>query len=256
MCVITFVVLQVCPRKALVMLRPVVGMTLDSESPGGYSNYPWYALRQNYCQAIADAGGLPLALPHHEDLAENYLDCIDALVVTGGGFDVDPKLYNAKEVHEKVKMRLKPDRTAFEMAMLKGALERDMPILGICGGQQLLNVVLGGTLIQYIPDAISNHLLHLDPGCKTKPAHSVSIVEDSNLFKILNCHDIDVNSSHQQAVATVGPDVVINAKSSDGVIEGIEYPLKKFCLGLQWHPEFVVTKCDEKVLKAFIRAAC
>jgi putative glutamine amidotransferase len=132
--------------------RPVIGVTLDSEAAGGYSKLPWYALRENYCDVIAAAGGVPVALPHEPDLVEAYLGMIDGLVVTGGAFDVDPSLFGAAERHPTVK--LKERRTRFEWAMTRGAVDRDMPLLGICGGQQLLNVVLGGTLIQHIPDSV------------------------------------------------------------------------------------------------------
>ena len=136
--------------------RPVIGVTLDSEQSGGYSKYPWYAMRQNYAEAIVAAGGLPVALPHDPALAQDYLDRIDALVVTGGAFDVDPALYGAADRHATV--TLKQGRTAAEQALAEGALARDLPVLGICGGEQLLAVVLGGTLIQHIPDAIPDAL--------------------------------------------------------------------------------------------------
>jgi putative glutamine amidotransferase len=136
----------------------VVGLTLDAEPPGGYSAYPWYALRCNYADSVAGAGGVPVALPHHADLAESYLSLIDALIVTGGAFDVDPALYGDGVAHGTVVLR--PGRTAAEHALLRGALARDMPILGICGGEQLLAVALGGTLIQHIPDAMPDALEH------------------------------------------------------------------------------------------------
>jgi len=136
----------------MTMVEPLIGITLDSEEPGGYSRLPWYALRQNYCDAIAQAGGLPLPLPHQVGLVGSYLDAIDGLVITGGAFDVDPALFGASDRHDTVK--LKAGRTDFELAITKGAIARDMPILGICGGEQLLAVALGGSLIQHIPDEI------------------------------------------------------------------------------------------------------
>ena len=114
------------------MGRPIIGVTADAEEAGGYSKLPWYALRQNYAGAIARAGGLPVALPHEPQLADEYLDAIDGLVVTGGAFDVDPALFGAGARHAAV--TLKPGRTDFELAMTRGALARDMPVLGICGG--------------------------------------------------------------------------------------------------------------------------
>src|SRR5690348_12417248 len=117
------------------MSQPVIGVTLDAEEPGGYSKLPWYALRQNYCEAVIRAGGLPILLPHEPEQAGAYLDRIDGLVVTGGAFDVDPALFGAATRHATVKLKAK--RTAFEIEVTKGALTRNMPVLGICGGQQL-----------------------------------------------------------------------------------------------------------------------
>ena len=100
--------------------RPVIGLTLDAEEPGGYSKLPWYALRKNYFAALAEAGALPVALPHHPELAEAYLDRVDGLLVTGGAFDVDPALWGGGEPHPKV--TLKPGRTDFELAATRDAL--------------------------------------------------------------------------------------------------------------------------------------
>ena len=138
------------------MAPPVIGLTLDHEPGGGWSKFPWYAIRENYCNAVRDAGGLPVLLPHEPDAAGLYLDRIDGLIVTGGGFDVDPALFGARNRHPTV--TTKDRRTAFELAVTSGALAREMPVLGICGGQQLLNVALGGTLIQHIPDEVPNAL--------------------------------------------------------------------------------------------------
>ena len=112
---------------------PVIGLTVDREPAGGYSSLPWYALRCNYAGAVSAAGAIPLLLPHETGHTDAYLDRIDGLMVTGGAFDVDPALFGATERHEAVS--LKPGRTDFELAMVEGALARDMPLLGICGGQ-------------------------------------------------------------------------------------------------------------------------
>ncbi|HXA69124.1 MAG TPA: gamma-glutamyl-gamma-aminobutyrate hydrolase family protein, partial [Stellaceae bacterium] len=131
------------------MAQPVIGLTLDAEPPGGYSALPWYALRENYCAAVVRAGGLPLLLPHEVEQADAYLRIIDGLVVTGGGFDIDPAIFGAETRHPTIKT--KDRRTQFELAVTRRGLSADKPVLGICGGQQLLNVALGGTLIQHIP---------------------------------------------------------------------------------------------------------
>jgi putative glutamine amidotransferase len=233
--------------------RPIIGLTLDCEPAGGWSKMPWYAIRQNYNDAVAAAGGLPICLPHEPDLAESYLDTLDAILVTGGAFDVDPSLFGATERHATV--TTKDRRTAFELALMKGALARNLPVLGICGGQQLLNVVLGGTLIQHIPDAVADALAHEQPNPRTEPGHVVKIADGTLLRRIIGAPEAAVNSAHHQAVAAVAPGVVINAHAPDGVIEGIEDPRYKFCLGVQWHPEYHITPADKAVFDAFVQAA-
>ncbi len=232
--------------------RPVIGLTLDFESAGGYASLPWYALRENYCDAVIAAGGLPLLLPHNPEQTDGFLDVIDGLVVTGGAFDVDPALFGASVRHATV--TIKDRRTAFELAATRGALARDMPVLGICGGQQLLNVALGGTLIQHIPDEVEAPLTHEQPNPRTEPGHDVRIEPGTLLHDIVGVDSIAVNSAHHQAVRAVGPGVVINAWASDGVVEGIEHPTKRFCLGVQWHPEYVLDPGDAKIFDAFVTA--
>jgi len=275
------------PRKTA---NPVIGITLDYEESGGYSKMPWYALRENYCSAVSRFGALPLPLPHELDKVETYLDMLGGLVITGGAFDVSPQLYGESGRHETV--TTKDRRTQFEFAMTRGAIERKMPVLGICGGQQLLNVVLGGTLIQHIPDAVKNALEHEQKNPRTEPGHEVRVVEGTLLHHILTSPSplvgegrgegvsskeslskipplpnplprggrgliIAVNSAHHQAVAKPAPGAIVNALAPDGVIEGIELPatVHPFCLGVQWHPEYFVTAADENIFEAFVNAA-
>ena len=231
---------------------PLIGLTLDSEEAGGYSRFPWYAIRQNYCEAVVRAGGLPVALPHDPDNAEAYLDRLDGLIVTGGAFDVDPALFGADARHASVVT--KDRRTQFELAATRGALERDMPVLGICGGQQLLNVALGGSLIQHIPDAIPGALAHEQPNPRDEPGHDVTIVRGTLLHHIVGSDRIPVNSAHHQAVATAAPHCVVDALAPDGVIEGIESTSYRFCLGVQWHPEFAISDAETRIFAAFVQA--
>ncbi len=233
--------------------KPLVGITLDSEAPGGYSVYPWYALRTNYADAIAAAGGIPIALPHHTTLAADMLAAIDALVVTGGAFDVDPALYGAADTHATV--TLKQGRTQAEHALLAGALARDMPVLGICGGEQLLAVALGGTLIQHIPDSVPGALAHEQLNPRHEPGHTVAITAGTLLHRIVGAASMRVNTSHHQAVRSPGPAAMVNATAPDGVVEGIEDPGRRFCLGVQWHPEFLIDPGDTRIFAALIQAA-
>jgi putative glutamine amidotransferase len=230
---------------------PVIGITLDAEGPGGYSSYPWYALRSNYVHSIAAAGGVPLAVPHVPELTSAFADCIDALVITGGAFDIDPALYGAQDRHPSVK--LKPDRTDAEVALLHEALARDMPVLGICGGQQLLAALLGGRLIQHIAHGVTNPILHEQANPRHEAGHLVAITPGTRLHQIVGSVTMRVNSSHHQAVAEPGT-AVVNARAPDGVIEGIEVPNRRFCLGVQWHPEFNIDPGDARLFAALITA--
>jgi putative glutamine amidotransferase len=236
------------------MAQPIIGLTLDREPPGGYSKtHPWYALRENYCSALVAAGGLPILLPHEVEAVDAYLALVAGVVVTGGAFDVDPALFGASERHGSV--TTKDRRTQFELALARRAVERDMPVLGICGGQQLLNVALGGTLIQHIPDEVAGALAHEQPNPRTEPGHVVKIAAGTLLHRIAETDELPVNSAHHQAVKAVAPGLVVDAVAPDGVIEGIEAPARRFCLGVQWHPEYLLSEGDRRLFAAFV-AAC
>jgi putative glutamine amidotransferase len=227
------------------------GLTLDAETAGGWSKYPWYALRQNYFEAVVAAGGLPVGLPHDPGLAGKFLGRLDGLIVTGGAFDVDPAMYGGGERHKSVVV--KENRTFAELAFLQTAMERDLPVLGICGGEQLLAVALGGTLIQHIPDAVAGALEHEQKSSHYEAGHEVSVLPGTRLFGIVGA-SMRVNSSHHQAVRAPGHSVV-NAVAADGVIEGVEDPGKRFCVGVQWHPEYFVDAGDKAIFEALV-AAC
>src|SRR5690606_17799736 len=137
----------------------------------------------------------------------------------------------------------------------RGALERDMPILGICGGQQLLNVALGGTLIQHIPDEVDGALPHEQGNPRDEPGHAVRIEKGTLLHRVTGMDEMLVNSAHHQAVKDVAPGVVVDALAPDGVVEGIEDPRRRFCLGVQWHPEYAISEGDEAIMAAFVQAA-
>lgn len=235
------------------MAQPVIGLTLDSEPPGGYSKLPWYALRENYCSAVVRAGGLPILLPHEPEQAGAYLGLIDGLVVTGGAFDVDPSHFGADSRHPTVVT--KDRRTSFELAITRLAIEADKSVLGICGGQQLMNVALGGTLIQHIPDEVPGALAHEQTNPRTEAGHVVRLAEGTQLREIAARFEVPVNSAHHQAVKSPAPNLVVNAVAPDGVIEGIEDPRRRFCIGVQWHPEYAISDADLRLFAAFIDAA-
>ena len=233
----------------------IIGLTLDREegADGAYSRWPYYALRQNYCDAVVRAGGLPVALPHETAEVERYVAGLDGLIVTGGAFDVDPVLFGAGERHPSI--RLKAARTAFELAAARAALARDLPLLGICGGAQLLAVACGGSLIQHIPDEVENALEHEQKNPRDQPGHEVELAADSLLRHLAQSRTLAVNSAHHQAVKEPGEGLRVSARAPDGVVEGIEAPGRRFCLGVQWHPEFAISSADEALFDALV-AAC
>ncbi len=230
-----------------------IGLTLDYEQGGGYSKYPWYAIRENYCGAVSELGALAIPLPHDTDRVADWLDLLDGIIPTGGDFDIDPSYYGEEISSDRV--TVKQRRTEFELALVKGALARDIPILGICGGMQLLAVALGGKLIQHIPDSVANALAHEQPNPRDEAGHSVTIKPQTMLHRIIGKEEIEVNSAHHQAVREAGNGTVISALATDGVIEAIEHPDYRFCLGVQWHPEFHISPADNRIFQAFI-AAC
>ena len=234
------------------MKKPLIALTLDYETSKGYSNYPWYAIRENYFTSIEESGGIGVGIPHNMKDIVSLLGKIDGLVITGGNFDIDPNIFGESSVHKTVK--LKENRTNFELLAAEIMLKQNKPVLGICGGEQLINVLYKGSLIQHIPDEIKNPIEHEQKNPRNEAGHSVSIQENTKLYSIISKQNIMVNSAHHQAIKVPGKGLIVNALSNDGVIEGIEDPKKTFCIGVQWHPEFFIQGSDNKLLKAFINA--
>jgi putative glutamine amidotransferase len=232
----------------------LIGLSLDHENDQKYSHAPYYALRDNYIDSLKSNNASPILLPFDNDSIENYLDIIDGIIVTGGNFDVSPSHYGDDVMHPETS--LKTHRTDFEIAISKIAIKRNIPYLGICGGMQLLNIILGGDMIQHIPDSIENPLKH-----EVKPydqgAHEITITAKCLLSKIYDnkSNTANVNSSHHQAAGKQGKDCIISATSSDGVIEAIEYQKHPFCLGVQWHPEYQICQLDKNIFQSFCEAA-
>ena len=232
------------------MKKPVIGISLDFENNQGYSAMPYYALRENYISSVERAGGVPILLPFSQNI-DSYIELIDGLIITGGNFDISPNLYGDSKVHNAVSV--KENRTNFEKEISLRAIEKKMPILGICGGMQLLNVILGGTLIQHIPDEIEGCLEH-----EVKPydesAHDILIKKDSLLSKLADGKEIiGANSSHHQAVKDLGKDLMESGITQDGVIEAIENRDYPFMVGVQWHPEYQITNLDKNLFSELVR---
>jgi len=221
-------------------MRPVIGITPDfgaTSARPGRPSLPQYELKQAYSDAVLAAGGFPIVLPYSEDDAapQEAIELCDGLVITGGAFDIPPELYGAKAGSRLGP--LKPGRTAYEQRVLRAALAAGVPVLGVCGGMQLLAVELGGTLYQDIGQEVAGAFDHEQKDDPRKPGHAATVLPGSDLAAIVGAVEIQVNSTHHQAVKDAGRARVC-AVAPDQVVEAIELP-GTFALGVQWHPELL-----------------
>ncbi|MBM4037307.1 MAG: gamma-glutamyl-gamma-aminobutyrate hydrolase family protein [Planctomycetes bacterium] len=224
------------------MSQPRIGLNCDLTTASGteIAKVNW-----NYIASVLDAGGLPLLLvPVEERGIGALLDGLDGLVLTGGR-DYDPAAYG--EPRHPATQLLDPRRNAFDLALARATVQRGLPILGICGGAQLLNIALGGTLIQHVPDAFGSAINHTWGG-GDEPFHDIEVAAHSRLAGIVGAGRLNVNSSHHQAVGRLGQGLRIVAHAPDGVPEAIEGTGDTFLLGLQWHPERLRTRPDQIAL--------
>lgn len=234
------------------MSLPIIGILLDcsikKKNQGGYANYPWYALRHHYSNAVSKCGGLPILIPYESKLINAYLKLFHGLLLPGG-VDIHPSYYG-----EKIQIKnidIVPDnwRTEFELRLIRKAVKSNVAILAICAGQQALNVALGGSLYQDISEQVKTKLNH------SKNPHAITIAPKTKLRAITSSSKYKVNSFHHQAVKKLGKGLLINAQTEDGIIEGIEHESLPFCIGVEWHPEFLECPQDVKLFNAFIKAA-
>jgi putative glutamine amidotransferase len=230
---------------------PLIGITTDIVGHPEEEGQRAYAARRNYVDAIADAGGLAVLLPYDADRAPDYLARIDGLLVTGGRFDIPSQCYGGAA---KAGAVLKLDRSLAERAFMSAALALDMPLLGVCNGMQLLGVMHGASMIEHIPDDVTDALDHMAPANPGEGCHAVEFQPHCALSDIVGVGSTRVNSVHRQAVRPA-PGFRVAATATDGVIEAIEIPGRRFCYGVQWHPEYRVSTADAAILQAFVRAA-
>ena len=232
------------------MTRPLIGITVaDGDSRGKH------ALRVDYVRSVEQAGGVPVVLaPLSDDAAPLLVDRLDGIVLSGGG-DVDPGRYGMAP-HPRLGT-VSPRRDAFELALTREALRRDLPLLAICRGQQLLNVAQGGTLLQDIPSELKGASEHDGNGPRSRCSHEVQLLPQTRLRSILGRDTLAVNSFHHQAADRLGDGLEVAARCPvDGVVEGIEMPSRRFVIGVQWHPESFWHRphCCQALFEAHVEA--
>ncbi|MCB9832013.1 MAG: gamma-glutamyl-gamma-aminobutyrate hydrolase family protein [Planctomycetes bacterium] len=227
------------------MNRPVIGVSsrkiyyTHNDRP-----YPRFGVSMHYVQAVEAAGGAPLMLPLSQsgDVLKQLLGVCDGLLLTGG-FDLDPSWYG-EEPHRRI-AQINPLRDITEMILTKEALERDMPIFGVCRGMQVLNVAAGGNLYQDLESQVKGEvLLHFQKLTEEFPSHSIRIEKGSWLHHVTNSESVRVNSYHHQAVKDIAPGFRITARATDGVVEAMSSDRHFFAHGVQWHPELTYTNLD------------
>jgi putative glutamine amidotransferase len=213
--------------------RPLIGITSYAE-PGvrwGAWELPAALIPLAYVEAVERAGGRALLVPPSLEGIDETLGALDGLLFSGGS-DLDPDLYGAAAHPETNGIRLERDRA--ELALLEGALARDMPVLAVCRGSQVLNVARGGDLIQHLPEVVGDEKHKHTPGVFAD--HDVDLREGTRLQRLLGDR-APVKSHHHQGYGTIGEGLVESAWAEDGTVEALEDPSRRFALGVLWHPE-------------------
>jgi putative glutamine amidotransferase len=221
------------------MARPVIGLcTALERARWSVWDQQAFLLPRSYVDAVQRAGGIALMLPPDEraiDEPDVVLDLLDGLILAGGA-DIDPGAYSAARHAETT--GTVPERDTFEIALARRALERDLPLLGICRGMQLMNVARGGTLLQHLPESHGHHEHRRNPGSFDGADHDVRLQEGSLAARAAGEMTHATKSHHHQAVDRLGDGLEVTGWSTlDELPEAIEVPGNRFALGVQWHPE-------------------
>ena len=213
-------------------MRPLVGITTDITA-ARYGSWEEVSalVPVDYTRAVERAGGRPLLVPPSEDGVDETLDVLDAVIFSGGS-DLDPAAYG-QEAHPETR-GIVEERDRAELALLQAALARDMPVLAVCRGSQVLNVALGGDLVQHLPDVVGDHKHKHTPGAYAD--HDVELVSGTRLGSLLGDH-APVKSHHHQGFGRLGEGLREAALAEDGTVEALEDPSRPFALGVLWHPE-------------------
>lgn len=221
------------------MSEKIIGVIIDWEKTGSFSDFPYFALRQHYIDAIILAGATPILIPTSDNKKiKHYLNMINGLLIPGGMY----KFPDAWYVEENLKSPYaESPRVSFEKEFAKQALAKDLPVLGICAGMQVLAGISDCKLTGNLQSYFKTPLDHFD----LNKEHLLKLNKESNLAKFLDLESFRANSHHQEAVVETNEKIRVAATTSDGCIEAIEIKNHKFALGLQWHPEMLCYKQEQ-----------
>jgi putative glutamine amidotransferase len=230
--------------------KPIIGIGSDVQSPEGKRESAFTYL--TYVEAVRRAGAIPVVIPPQPENAEQLMRELDGFLLAGG-FDCDPKAYG-EDPHSTIEP-MDARRQANDLALAEAARKHEVPMLGICLGLQVMNVAAGGTLIQDIDSQHETEIRHASEP-EDRGRHDVIIEKGTRLAGVLPALELNVNSSHHQAVGKVGQGLRVTALAPDGIVEGVEDPKHPFYLGVQWHPEDMTGEGSASALfAAFIEAA-
>ena len=232
-------------------MKPIIGINCDYEEE---RKQPYSFTYRDYCEAIIAAGGIPFLLPIIKDKndVEFSLKKIDGLLLTGGN-DVPPQRYG-EERHERT-VCVHPDKDISDFTLVETSIQTKKPILAICYGTQLVNVALGGSLIQDIPSEVKTPIIHKDSK-NEHYTHTITIEKNSLLYQIIGTDCIKADSTHHQAIKRLGNGLKDTAHTEDGIIEAVEWKGYPFLVGVQWHPERMTDSPHHLALfKALIAAS-
>lgn len=224
-------------------MKPVIGITPDFDSVASR-----YKIHQDYISAVTEAGGYPIML-FPEAVLPPF---IDGIIFSGGG-DIDPLLFHQEPMRESGE--ISPLRDEFELTLCNMAIQKNIPLLGICRGMQVMNIALGGTIYQDISVQTNSTLKHSQQAPRPYGTHSIIVMENTLLSSLWGKQKTTVNSYHHQAVALLGDSIQVCAKSQDDLIEAIEHTESSFAIGVQWHPEAMETEEQKLLFSAFVNAA-